>query len=416
MIEPPADSALRDADDRESNYPLAGLKVLDLSRVLAGPVCTQLLADLGADVVKVERPGWGDDTRQWGPPFAEPGGPSGYFLSCNRGKRSLALDLAHAEGRKVVEELVRRADVLLENFLPDSLAKLGLEPDRLQALNPELVHCSISAYGRNNAWSQAPGYDLMMQASSGIMAITGEPDGMPMKVGVAITDVITGLYAATSLLAGLYARGKGRGGAGFDLALADCALASLVNVAQGALLTGQPARRWGNAHPQIVPYEAFATADGHVVVAVGADRQWQRLCRAVERDDWAADARFATNPARVEHREDLVPLLQELFSERTTAAWQALLTAADVPHSPVLGVEEALASPQAAAREMTLETTDAAGRKYRLLAGAVHWQNEPPRRAAAPPPQGQHSDEVFREWLGYGADRIEQLRQQGAVQ
>lgn len=415
-IEPPDDSALDETADREPRYPLAGLKVLDLSRVLAGPVCTQLLADLGADVVKVERPGCGDDTRQWGPPFASPGGPSGYFLSCNRGKRSLALDLAHAEGRKVVEDLVRRADALLENFLPDSLAKLGLEPERLKRLNPQLVSCSISAYGRNNAWSQTPGYDLMMQASSGIMAITGEPERMPMKVGVAITDVITGLYAAASLLAGLYARGKGRGGAGFDLALADCALASLVNVAQGALLTGRPARRWGNAHPQIVPYEAFATADGHLVVAVGADRQWQRLCRAVERDDWAADARFATNPSRVEHREELIPLLQRLFVERTTAAWQELLTTADVPHSPVLGVDEALASPQTAAREMALETVDAAGRHYRLLAGAVHWDGEPPRRVVAPPELGQHSDEVLREWLGYGPERIKQLRQQGALQ
>lgn len=416
MTDPSDATVPGDAPQSEPRSPLAGLKVLDLSRVLAGPVCTQLLADLGADVVKVERPECGDDTRQWGPPFAGAGGPSGYYLSCNRGKRSLALDLAHDEGRKVLDDLVRRADVLLENFLPDSLARLGLEPERLRRLNPQLVACSISAYGRNNAWSQTPGYDLMIQASSGLMAITGEPEGMPMKVGVAIADVITGLYAASSILAGLYARGKGSGGANFDLALADCTLASLVNVAQGSLLTGQRPRRWGNAHPQIVPYEAFATADGHLVVAIGADRQWQRFCRAVAHNDWAADPRFATNPARVEHRDELIPLLQKLFAERTTTAWQELLAAADVPHSPVLGVDEALKSPQAAAREMTMEATDAAGRRYRLLAGAVHWQDEPPRTIIAPPELGQHSDEVLREWLGYETDRIAQLRQQGAIQ
>ena len=408
------------ADDEpmtgRGGYPLAGLKVLDLSRILAGPVCTQLLADLGADVVKVERPGVGDDTRQWGPPFVGEGGPSGYYLSCNRGKRSLALDLGHPAGQAVLAELLRQADVMVENFLPDSLAKLGLVPERLAALNPELVSCSISGFGRSGPLAQTPGYDLMMQASAGIMSITGETDGAPMKVGVAITDVITGLYAAASVLAGLYGRGKGRGGASFDLALADCTLASLVNVVQSTLITGQRPRRWGNAHPQIVPYEAFATTDGHLVLAVGADRQWQRFCRAVGRDAWATDARFATNPARVEHREELVALVKPLFAERSTAAWQTLLTAAEVPHSPVLGVDEVLASPQVAAREMVLEATDARGREYRLLGGAVHWQGEPPRQAVAPPELGQHTDEVLHDWLGYDDQRIQQLRDAKAIE
>lgn len=307
-----------------SGYPLTGLRVLDLSRILAGPVCTQLLADLGADVVKVERPGLGDDTRQWGPPFLA-AGESGYFLSCNRGKRSLALDLHHAEARGVLEELVRRADVLIENFLPDSLARLGLGPERLAKLNPKLVSCSISAFGRSGPLATAPGYDLMIQAGSGLMAITGEPDGAPMKVGVAISDVITGLYAATSVLAGVYARGQGKAGMAFDLALADCTLASLVNVAQSTLLTGQPPRRYGNAHPQIVPYEVFATADGHLALAIGADRQWQRFCAAVGRDGWAADARFATNPDRVKYRDALIPLVADLMlghrRSRGRACW-----------------------------------------------------------------------------------------------
>ena len=410
MTEPPAGDL-----QHSGGYPLAGLKVLDLSRILAGPVCTQLLADLGADVVKVEKPGAGDDTREWGPPFVPGGGPSGYFLSCNRGKRSLALDLSHPGAQPVLAELVRKADVLVENFLPDSLEKLGLTPDRLATLNPDLVSCSISGYGRTGPLKQTPGYDLMMQASAGIMSITGEPDGAPMKVGVAITDVITGLYAAASVLAGLYARGKGRGGSAFDLALADCTLASLVNVAQGALVTGERPRRWGNAHPQIVPYEAFATADGHLVLAVGADRQWQRFCRAVERETWALDSRFSTNPARVEHREALIALLKPLLAERSTADWQKLLTSAEVPHSAVLALDEVLASPHVAEREMVLDAIDVKGRRYRVLGGAVHWRDEPPRRAIAPPELGQHTDEVLHDWLDCDDQTIQQLRDAKAI-
>ncbi|HVX16099.1 MAG TPA: CaiB/BaiF CoA-transferase family protein [Pirellulales bacterium] len=397
------------------DYPLKNIKILDLSRVLAGPVCTQLLADLGADVVKVERPGSGDDTRQWGPPFVAQGGPSGYFVSCNRGKRSLALDLAHPVGRGAVDDLIRHADVLVENFLPDSLARLGLEPERLRTLNPGLVACSISGFGRTGSLAAVPGYDLMMQASTGIMSITGEPDGAPMKVGVAITDIITGLYAAASVLAGLVARGKGGGGGHFDLALADCTLATLMNVAQGALLTGERPKRWGNAHPQIVPYEAFATADGHLVLAVGADRQWQRFCRAVGREDLSADARFATNPARVENRAALIPLLQQIFAARTTPQWQALLTTAEVPHSAVQALDEILASSQAAERQMVLKTADASGRDYSILGSAIHWHDAPPRVASAPPDLGQHTTEVLRDWLGYSDERIAEIRAAGAI-
>jgi len=405
-------------------YPLHGLRVLDLSRILAGPVCTQLLADLGADVVKVERPGVGDDTRQWGPPFVDGDGLSAYYLSCNRGKRSLALDMDHAAGRAVVDDLIRRADVLVENFLPDALAKFGLEPARLRQLNPKLVSCSISGFGRTGPLADVPGYDLMMQAGAGLMSITGEPAGQPMKVGVAITDVVTGLYAAVSALAGLYARrhgddtqagGAAGGGMAFDLALADCTLASLVNVVQSTLLTGQRPRRWGNAHPQIVPYEAFATADGHLVVGIGADRQWSRFCAAVGHSDWATDPRFATNPLRVEHREELIPLFRELMASETTAQWQALLSTIDVPHGPVLALDEVLATPQVAAREMVTRVTDAQGRTFGLLAGAVHWQGEPPRVPRVPPELGQHTAEVLRDWLSYDEAKIAGLRKSGAI-
>jgi crotonobetainyl-CoA:carnitine CoA-transferase CaiB-like acyl-CoA transferase len=269
-----------------------------------------------------------------------------------------------------------------------------------------LVIASISAFGREHAWSQLPGYDLMIQAGFGLMSITGEPQGTPMKLGVAISDVLTGLYAASSVLAGLHAREQTGAGMHFDLALADCTLASLVNVAQSCLLTGRPPERLGNAHPQIVPYEALATSDGYLALAIGADRQWQRFCQAVGRPEWATDPRFATNPARVEHRAKLIPLVAEVLRSRPTAHWQQLLTSIDIPHSPVQTVDQALASPQAAARGMVLPVVDSHGHAYSLLGSAVHWRDQPPRQPAAPPYLGEHSAEVLHDWLGYPPDRI----------
>lgn len=394
--------------------PLADLRVLDLSRVLAGPVCCQLLADLGADVVKVERPGLGDDTRQWGPPFLGEDGPSAYYLSANRGKRSLAIDLARDEAREVLDDLVRRADVLVENFLPSSLEKLGLTPERLATLNPHLVSCSISGYGRTGPLADVPGYDLVIQATGGLMSITGEPDGAPMKVGVAISDVITGLYAAVSVLAGLHRRQRDGAATAFDLALLDCTLASLVNVAQGALVTGRAPRRYGNAHPNIVPYEAFATSDGHLVLAVGNDRQFARFCQAVDRADWSSDPRYATNPERVAHRATLIPALAELFQQRTTAQWQTLLIEAEVPHSPVATLDEIFEMPQVDAREMLQEVTTPEG-DYRLLGSPIHWRDEPTRTVHAPPGLGEHTDVVLAEWLNYPSERIAALRRAGVV-
>jgi len=397
------------------DLPLVGLKVLDLSRVLAGPVCTQLLADLGADVVKVERPGLGDDTRHWGPPFLPNGGPSAYFVSANRGKRSLALDLANPQAAETLNGLIRQADVLIENFLPDAAARFGLTPERLAELNPRLVSCSISGYGRTGPMAAQPGYDLMTQAGSGLMSITGEPNGEPMKVGVALSDVITGLYAAISALAGLQARGASGVGRAFDLALADCTLASLVNIAQTTLVTGERPRRWGNAHPQIVPYESFATADGHIMLGVGNDAQWKKFCTAAGREDWNADPRFQTNRERVAHRQELLPALRLLMRERTTRHWDELLHSIDVPHGPVLAVDEVLKLPQTAAREMVLPVTDRQGREYSVLGSPIHWHGEPPRSATAPPNLGEHSDEILQEWLDYNAQKIADLRTKGVV-
>lgn len=395
--------------------PLSGLRVLDLSRILAGPICCQLLADLGADVVKVERPGSGDDTRAWGPPFLPGGGPSAYYLAANRGKRSLALDLERAAARPVLDDLIRAADVLVENFLPRVRDKLGLAPERLAALNPRLVSCAISGFGRTGPLADTPGYDLVIQATSGLMSITGEPDGAPMKVGVAITDILTGLYAAASVLAGLHALGKSGSAHAFDLALSDCTLASLVNVGQAALVTDQRPRRYGNAHPHIVPYEVFATANGHLVLAVGNDRQFGRFCEAVGRAGWAADPKFATNAQRVVHRGELIPLIGELLLERTTANWLTVLEAAEVPAAAVVPVDEAIAAEQTRSRAMIAQVCDSRGRRYRLLASPVHWHGEPTRHATAPPDLGEHSDEVLRQWLGYDDARRQALRTAGAL-
>jgi crotonobetainyl-CoA:carnitine CoA-transferase CaiB-like acyl-CoA transferase len=402
--------------------PLDDVRVLDLSRVLAGPVCCQVLGDLGADVVKVERPGVGDDTRQWGPPFLadaseghEAAPTSAYYLSCNRNKRGIVLDLENAAAREVIDDLVRKADVLVENFLPSALTKLGLDPARLHTLNPELVIVSISGFGRTGPLANAPGYDLVIQALSGLMSITGEPAGVPMKVGVAISDVLTGLYAAISALAGLHARGRRLGGAHADLALADCTLASLVNVVQSTLVTGKRPQRFGNAHPQIVPYEAFATADGHIVLAVGNDRQWQRFCQAAGRADLAADVRYATNPDRVVHRDTLIAELQTEFARRTTGAWRSLLEAAEVPHAPVVAIDEGVAAPQTVARQMVQEVTDSAGRQFRLLSSPIHWNDLTPLPVTAPPALGEHTEEVLRDWLGFGDEHLAALRATGAI-
>jgi crotonobetainyl-CoA:carnitine CoA-transferase CaiB-like acyl-CoA transferase len=389
--------------------PLAGVRVLDLSRVLAGPMCCQVLGDLGADVVKVERPGRGDDTRQWGPPFVDGGGPSAYYLACNRNKRGIALDLENPADRETLTQLIGAADVLVENFLPEAIERFGLSHEQLHALNPRLVVASISGYGRTGPMADTPGYDLAVQAAAGIMSITGERDGAPMKVGVAISDVITGLYAAVSVLAGLHARdnqaedGPGKGAA-FDLALADCTLASLVNVAQSALITGERPRRWGNAHPQIVPYEAFGTSDGHLVLAVGNDGQWQRFCQAAERDELADDERFTTNPLRVEHRVALVALLAPLIAARTTDEWTALLTGHGVPHARVTPIDEVVQAPQTIARGMVRTMRDSAGRAYRLLGSPIHWDGAEDGLlpAAAPPELGADHAAVLADWLGRG--------------
>jgi len=395
----------------DSTPPLHGVRVLDAARVLAGPFCGQLLADLGADVIKLERPGAGDDTRGWGPPFL--GALSAYFLSCNRSKRSLTLDIAKDEGRELFHALLAMSDVLIENFRSDSAEKLGLVPEKLLERHPRLIVCSISGFGRTGPLKDAPGYDFAIQAMSGLMSITGPAEGPPSKVGVALADVLTGLYASTAILAALHARGRSGHGYAIDLALLDCAVASQVNVAQAYLTSGTVPARQGNAHLQIVPYQLFPTADGWLVLNVGNDSQWRSFCAAAETPDLAP--RFPTNRERVEKRDAVVPLVEAAMRARTTADWEARLTEANVPHAVVRNHAEVFALPQAEDRSLKLTVRDPRGQPVELIGNPIHFTGGPLRTATFPPELGEHTDGVLREMLGLDAAALERLLAAGVV-
>jgi crotonobetainyl-CoA:carnitine CoA-transferase CaiB-like acyl-CoA transferase len=397
----------------DASPPLSAVRVLDASRVLAGPFCGQLLADLGAEVIKVERPGQGDETRAWGPPFA--GDLSAYFLSCNRGKQALTLDLAQPEGLDLLYKLVRHSDVLLENFRSASAARLGLSPERLLAESPRLIVCSITGFGRTGTWSDLPGYDFAIQGLSGLMSITGPADGAPFKVGVAVSDVLTGLYAATAVLACLHARTQSGHGYAIDLALLDCAVAAQVNLVQAFLTSGVVSPRQGNAHLQIVPYQAFLTADEWLILAVGNDGQWQRFCEAAERPDLASDGRFATNVLRVENRAVLVPFVEAEMRQRTRADWQHRLVNAEVPHAPVLDYRQLFALDQAAARGLKMTVRDPSGKPIDLVGTPFHIGGTTLWAPTVPPRLGQHTDEILRRVLQVAPDEIERLRARGVV-
>jgi crotonobetainyl-CoA:carnitine CoA-transferase CaiB-like acyl-CoA transferase len=383
------------------------VRVVDLSRVLAGPYCTMVLADHGADVVKVERPGTGDETRSWGPPFAD--GESAYYLSVNRSKRSCAIDLSAPAGRELALELCAGADVVVENFRAGGAERLGLGYDQVRERNPAVVYCSISGFGSDREPAGRPGYDFVAQAESGLMSITGPADGPPYKVGVAVVDVLAGLHAASGVLAAL----KGGEGARLEVPLLDSGLAGLVNVAQNALITGSEPQRHGNAHPNIVPYEAFDTASGQIAVAAANDGLFRRLCDVLGRGDLAADERYATNPGRVEHRETLIPELQLSFAERPAEHWVEALGGAGVPVGKVRSIPDALDTAAGAGRAATVSLPHPTAGEVTLVGSPIwgQWQSDEP---SAPPLLGQHTAEVLRE-LGCSQERVDELTARGAA-
>ena len=383
--------------------PLAGVRVLDFSRVLAGPYCTMVLADLGAEVIKVERPGAGDETRGWGPPFA--GEEAGYFLAVNRGKRSLALDLGDDRAAPVLRALVQRADIVIENFRAGVADRLGLGYEALSALAPQLVYCSITGFGSGREPAGRAGYDFVVQAESGLMSITGEPQGPPAKVGVAVVDVLCGLHAAAGILAALRAREQTGKGRRVEVSLLDSALAGLINVAQGTLITGQEAGRYGNAHASIVPYEPFRAADGWVAVAAANDSLWQALCRALERPDLAADERLAHNRGRVEHRDELIAQLAQTFTHRPVADWLTRLDAHGVPAGKIRGVHEALQAAADAGAPATVTVAHPTAGALELVQGPIRLA-PPIAGSPQPPPRlGEHTREILAE-AGLDADEL----------
>jgi crotonobetainyl-CoA:carnitine CoA-transferase CaiB-like acyl-CoA transferase len=377
---------------------LHGIRILDLSRVLAGPWCTMTLGDLGADVIKIENPKGGDDTRTWGPAFA--GGESAYYLCTNRNKRSVAIDMATPEGQRTLRELAVQCDVVVENFKAGTLARYGLDYESLRSLRPDLIYCSISGYGRSSPLADRAGYDYVAQAEAGLMSITGEPDGQPMKVGVAVADLFTGMYAVQAILAAIIARRNDGQGQLIDLALFDCQLAMLANVASAQLVSGQEPVRFGNAHASVVPYQLLPTADSDIVLAVGNDRQFKILCEQVlERPEIAADPHYATNVARLQHRETLIPLLKHALRTRSAAEWQRRLASTGIPTGTVRTVGEALRSPEAAARSMVKTVQHPTIGQLQLVASPLHLSGTPVREPAAPPLLGEHTTEVLAQLL-----------------
>ena len=409
---------------------LAGIRVLDLSRVLAGPWCTQMLADLGADVVKVERPGLGDDTRQWGPPFLKDAqgndtNQASYFTACNRNKRSVTIDMATPEGQALIRQMAQEADIVVENFKVGGLKQYGLDHESLRALNPRLIYCSVTGFGQDGPYAERAGYDLMVQAMTGLMSITGHadnaPGGGPMRVGVAVIDLFTGLYASNAILAALNVRHHTGQGQHIDMALLDVGMAVLANQAAGFLATGQAPGRMGNSHPSLAPYQDFPTQDGNMLLAIGNDGQFQRFCAAAGQPQWASDERFATNTLRVKHRAELIPAMEAVTRTRTTADWIALLEDKAVPCGPINTIAQAFDDAQVKARGLAVSLprwkdgevgdgiTHITG-----VASPLRLSATPPVLRNAPPALGQHTEEVLRE-LGLDAERIAALRAAKAI-
>lgn len=391
--------------------PLQGIRVLDLSRILAGPYCTMVLGDLGAEVIKVEPPE-GDDTRAWGPPFTQ--GESGYYLSVNRNKRSIVINLKTDEGKRIIRDLALKSDVLVENFRPGTLQKFGLDYETLQTLNPRLIYCSISGFGQTGSLKNKPGYDFMIQAMGGIMSVTGEPDGEPMKTGVAIADLFAGQNAVIAILAALNARTQTGAGQYIDIALFDSQLGWLANVAGNYLISGSLPKRYGNAHANIVPYQSFRARDGWFAIAVGNNKQFEALCRIIGQPPLATDSRFAENSARVKNRGILIPILEKIFAERTAAEWIDLI-GDEFPCGPINDLEQVFSMPHVKERDMLVEIPHPTIGLLKMVGSPLKMSVTPAGYRLAPPLLGQHTTDILAEVLGYPLEEIQRLCAKQAV-
>ena len=403
---------------------LSHIRVLDLSRVLAGPWCSQHLADLGAEVIKIERPGTGDETRAWGPPYLKDADgndttEAAYYLSCNRGKKSLTLDISTKEGQDIVRKLAAKSDVVLENYKVGQLKKYGLGYDELNAINPKIVYCSITGFGQTGPWSHRPGYDFIIQGLGGLMSITGErddlPGGGPQKVGVAVTDLMTGMYATIAILAALTHRERSGAGQYIDMALLDVSVAMLANMNMNYLTSDQVPKRWGNAHPNVIPYQVFACSDGHIIVAVGNDSQFRKFCEALGVSDLGSDERFATNSNRIRHRAALIPLLEPLVKLRMRDEWVNALEAAGVPCGPINNIDQVFENPQVKARGIKVDIPHPLAGSVPQVASPMRFSETPIEYHTAPPTLGQHNDYVLRELLGMHADEIKRLQRSNII-
>jgi succinate---hydroxymethylglutarate CoA-transferase len=392
---------------------LAGVKVLDLTRILAGPLCTMTLGDMGADVVKIENPGTGDDTREWGPPFV--GTESAYFLGVNRNKRSVTLNLKSERGQEILRDLIRRSDVVIENFKAGTLDRWGCGRAFMEKETPQVIHCTISGYGSRGPKAKLPGYDFLLQAESGLMSITGEPDGPPMKQGVAIVDICTGMYATICILAALNARNAGAPGQHIGVSLYTTGLSMLVNVAANVLTSGKPAGRFGNGHPNIVPYTTYPCAEGEIALGVGNEAQFEQFARVLGHPEWTKDQRFARNRDRVANRAAFDAAITEALAGRPATEWLDRLLEVGVPCGLMNDVAGALAAPQTEAMNMVVDVTHPTAGTYRALGIAFDLSATPGTVHRAPPTLGQHTDEVLAEYLGLGEGELRQLREQKVV-
>ena len=396
-----------------SSDALSGVKVLDLSRVLAGPYCTQILGDLGADILKIERPKVGDDTRSWGPPFV--GNTSTYFMSINRNKKSVCIDLKSSNGKEIIKQLAKQSDVLVENYLPGKLDEFGLGYEDLKIINPQLIYCSITGYGITGPYATRPGYDVIASSVGGLIHVTGPEDGAPCKTGVALTDLATGLYAHGAIMAALFQRQKTGVGQRISANLLSTQVSCLVNLGANYLMAGQEAKRWGTAHESIVPYQAFATSDGYLTVGGGNDRQFRELCHRIGCTQLSSDPKYLTNSLRVKHRRELIDQLAEIMSTKSNAEWINIFNGANFPYGPINSLSQVFTDPQVKHNRLVQEIDHPTAGTVKLVGPPVEFSGSGNRIRLPPPELGEHTESVLRDRLGYSLTYIQELRNSGVI-